>query len=388
MWTHALSTLRCPRCKGALMLRGLRGDDAAIASSSSAAHPPSEAWIEGGAILCSACVRVFPIASGVPILLTYPTALSRKTFNEWPDQFRRELTDAGFSLPSDTPPKGEEFVAASFSTEWSDYDYGATLWTAPLKDRVETFRAECGLRDGDLVGKEFCEIGCGLGILTNEAASGLGATAWGVDLSSAVFRAANQFKNNPHLHFVQASVFRLPFATDTFDFLYSHGVLHHTWSTHEAVKHAASVLKRDGTIYVWLYGHADVRISVVRQIAYAVEEVVRPVIARMPSPLATAVLLPSIPFYQLASAAGQRSGTHATRYTAQQALHAARDRFTPLYAHRHEVDEVAGWLTEMGFEGVQRVSGETAAESWRLAIDRNVAVRATGRHKPVEVGAF
>src|SRR6185295_3402764 len=172
MWTHAMSTLRCPRCKGALMLRALPGDGASP-SSSSATNPrmTSEVWIEGGAILCGACVRVFPIASGVPILLTYATALSRQTFNAWPDQFRRELTDAGFSLPSDTPPKGEEFVAASFSTEWADYDYGATLWTAPLKDRVETFRAECGLRDGDLAGKQFCEIGCGLGILTNEAAS-------------------------------------------------------------------------------------------------------------------------------------------------------------------------------------------------------------------------
>jgi SAM-dependent methyltransferase len=368
----------------------MSGDGAAAPPSTGveSSGKTSEVWIDDGALLCRACVNVFPIASGVPILLTYATALSRRTFEEWPGAFRRELTDGGYHLPADTPPKGEEFVAASFSTEWADYDYGSTLWTAPLHDRIETFRAECGLRDGDLAGKQFCEIGCGLGILTNEAASGLGATAWGVDLSQAVFRAANQFKNNPRLHFVQASVFRLPFAGDTFDFLYSHGVLHHTWSTREAVKHAAAALRRDGTIYVWLYGHADVRISVVRQIAYAVEEVIRPFIARMPSPLATAVLLPSIPLYQLASAAGQRSGTHATRYTAQQALHAARDRFTPLYAHRHEVDEVEGWLTDMGFKAVQRVSGDTAAPSWRLAIDRNVAVRASERARAIELGAL
>ena len=61
---------------------------------------------------------------------------------------------------------------------WADYDYGPTLWTAPTEDRLRTFRGECGLSGGDLRGKRFLEIGCGLGILTDAAASRLGAEAW------------------------------------------------------------------------------------------------------------------------------------------------------------------------------------------------------------------
>ena len=95
----------------------------------------------------------------------------------------------------------------SFSTEWEAYDYGDTLWTASTADRLQAFRGECGLQQGDLAGRRFCEIGCGLGILTNEAASALGAEAWGMDLSTSVFRAAAQFRANPRLHFVQASIF-------------------------------------------------------------------------------------------------------------------------------------------------------------------------------------
>ena len=128
-------------------------------------------------------------------------------------------------------------------------------------------------------------------------------------------------------------------------------------------------------MYVWLYGHDDVNISPARKIAYVVEEAVRPMIAKMSPGLATATLLPTIPAYQLASLLGKRSGTHKTVYSAKEALHAARDRFTPLFAHRHDVPEVSGWLEQAGFGRVSRVGGDEVSDGWALAIDRNVAVR-------------
>ena len=141
-----------------------------------------------------------------------------------------------------------------------------------------------------------------------------------------------------------------PSKPQQFDFVYSHGVLHHTWSTKEAVGRAASLLRTDGTLYVWLYGFDDVRISVARRVAYALESVTRPLIARLPGPVATLVLTPTVPAYVLASYMGLASGTHGGTYSAAQALHAARDRFTPRFAHRHEVEEVVGWYREAGSE--------------------------------------
>ena len=365
MWEHALSVLRCPRCRGSLSLE--RVPD----------RSPAGEWIEDGALLCGPCKCIFPVSAGVPILLTYTTRRAQRAHDSWNSELRDRLRNQDFKLPVDHPPRGEELVGASFSAEWDDYDYGATLWTAPLQDRAQTFRGECSLENGDLAGKTFCELGCGLGILTNEAAAGLGAEAWGVDLSSAVFRAARQFKTNPRLHFVQASVFALPFAPNHFDFVYSHGVLHHTWSTHEAVRRAVKLLRPNGKIYLWLYGHADVHISPMRRLAFGAEQLTRPIIARLPSSIATLVLLPLVPLYQLASIAGQRSGTHATRYTVQQALHAARDRFTPLFAHRHDFEEVQGWLQGEGMQEFHRVAGSEVTPSWSLAMDRNVAIRAS-----------
>ena len=233
-------------------------------------------------------------------------------------------------------------------------------------------------------GKRFCEIGCGLGITTHAAAEVLGAEAWGVDLSEAVFRAARQHMDRENLHFVQASVFALPLRRESFDFLYTHGVLHHTWSTKEAIRSAIAVLAEDSTLYIWLYGMDDVRVTRLRHAAYLVESNVRPVVARLPAILAAAVLWTLVPFYQIASKAGVAKRTHSARCTARQAWHAARDRFTPLFAHRHERAEVLDWLeNEFGFALVERVSGTEVADSWSLAMERNVALRAHRTTPPI-----
>jgi SAM-dependent methyltransferase/uncharacterized protein YbaR (Trm112 family) len=374
MWMHAAALLACPSCKSPLELRIIGADDQAGAAD----HPVAGTapfWIDAGLLTCPACRCFYPVHRGVPILLRYRTANAEAAHAAWPQALREELRAAGIGFPLDEPPQGEKFVAASFSTEWEDYDYGPTLWTASTSDRLQAFRGECGLKEGDLAGKRFCEIGCGLGILTHEAATVLGAEAWGMDLSSSVFRAAAQFRDNPNLHFVQASIFAAPFAPQQFDFVYSHGVLHHTWSTKEAVRHAAELVTQGGGLYVWLYGYDDVRISLPRRLAFALEEKTRPVIARLPPKVATAVLWPLVPMYQVASLLGRLSGTHGATYSAQQAIHAARDRFTPLFAHRHEYDEVAGWYEEIGLQDAHKVEGSEVPASWALAIERNVSIR-------------
>jgi 2-polyprenyl-3-methyl-5-hydroxy-6-metoxy-1,4-benzoquinol methylase len=367
MWERAVEVLACPGCQGPLTMHALQ------------ASPPEpssgERWIETGVFTCDHCKSLYPIHRGVPILLRYVTMMAQVALKGWPEALRTQLTAGGYGFPQDPPPPGEKFVCAAFSTEWEDYDYGPTLWTASTAERLQTFRGECGLAAGDLRGKRFCEVGCGLGILTHDAAATLGADSFGIDLSTSVFRAATQFRDNPHLHFIQASVFAAPFRAQEFDFVYSHGVLHHTFNTQEAVRHAAALVRPGGGLYVWLYGYEDVRVSVPRRLAFALEQSTRPWLARLPPRVATGVLLPLVPVYQAASLLGRLSGSHGTTYSAQQAIHAARDRFTPLYAHRHEYEEVADWYRQIGLRDLHRVDGTEVSASWAPAIARNVSIR-------------
>ena len=153
MWERAAEVLACPGCHGMLGLRALEARTADRVSG--------DRWVETGVFTCERCKCLYPIHRGVPILLRYVTMMAQMAFKAWPQAVRSELAAGGFDFPGDEPPPGEKFVCAAFSTEWEDYDYGPTLWTASTAERLQTFRGECGLAEGDLAGKRFCEVEIG-----------------------------------------------------------------------------------------------------------------------------------------------------------------------------------------------------------------------------------
>ena len=74
----------------------------------------------------------------------------------------------------------------------------------------------------------------------------------GVDLSAAAEGAARNLAGREFVAF-QSDVFALPFAPESFDIIYSIGVLHHTPDCEAAVKMLEKYLKPGGLLVVWLY---------------------------------------------------------------------------------------------------------------------------------------
>jgi SAM-dependent methyltransferase len=85
-----------------------------------------------------------------------------------------------------------------------------------------------------------------------EVATRWGARVVGVDLSAAAEVAAKNLSDRDFVAF-QADVFALPFLPETFDCIYSMGVLHHTPDCEQAVKVLPQYLKPGGILAVWLY---------------------------------------------------------------------------------------------------------------------------------------
>lgn len=103
-------------------------------------------------------------------------------------------------------------------------------------------------------GKSLLEIGCGMGSDLMQFARG-GARCTGVDLtprSIEISRHRFQLYNMPG-DFLITDGEHLPFKDESFDVVYSNGVLHHTPDTEGAVREVHRVLKPGGIAKVMLY---------------------------------------------------------------------------------------------------------------------------------------
>ncbi|MDT7542772.1 MAG: hypothetical protein QOE33_2676 [Acidobacteriota bacterium] len=119
-------------------------------------------------------------------------------------------------------------------------------------------------------GLRVLEIGCGLGTDGAQFARA-GADYTGVDLTEAAVSLARRNFELQDLagEFRTADAENLDFADETFDLVYSHGVLHHTPDTARAIQEVHRVLKPAGRAVVMLY-HRDsynyrVNISLLRR---------------------------------------------------------------------------------------------------------------------------
>jgi ubiquinone/menaquinone biosynthesis C-methylase UbiE len=103
-------------------------------------------------------------------------------------------------------------------------------------------------------GKRLLEVGCGMGTDLLQFARG-GAICTGVDLTprSVEISSLHFGLYDMRADFVLADGERLPFADESFDVVYSNGVLHHTPDTAQAVRELHRVLRPGGIAKVMLY---------------------------------------------------------------------------------------------------------------------------------------
>ena len=106
-------------------------------------------------------------------------------------------------------------------------------------------------------GLNVLEVGCGLGTDGAQFAKA-GANYTGIDLTDAAVELARKRFDLFGLHgkFQAADAENLPFEDNSFDLVYSHGVLHHTPDTRQAIREIHRVLVPGGRAVVMLY-HRD-----------------------------------------------------------------------------------------------------------------------------------
>jgi ubiquinone/menaquinone biosynthesis C-methylase UbiE len=167
---------------------------------------------------------------------------------------------------SGTPPALPSALKSQVRDFWNENPCGAKFTTdvefgsRDFFDRVEAHRYETEWHIRDVAqfdrwhGHDVLEIGCGLGTDAVQFARA-GARYTGVDLTP---RAVEIVRRRFELYGLEgttrvADAENLPFEDDSFDVVYSHGVLHHTPDTQRAFDEIYRVLRPGGRAMVMLY---------------------------------------------------------------------------------------------------------------------------------------
>jgi SAM-dependent methyltransferase len=298
---------------------------------------------ENGHLVCEATGETFPVSNGIPRLVRDI------------DQCQAQTKD-GFSYKWERNP-----------------DWGKT--GNHRRVFLQAYREWFGVNSFDdfaryMKGKVLLNAGCGCG--RNEYFWGdFPSRVVDLDISRAIDVAKKNWGADPRFSFIQGDVLKLPFADQTFDVVWSEGVLHHTPSTADALASCVRVLKPGGIILFYIYRKK----APLREFA---DDHIRKAIADLPPDQAWAALEP---LTQLAKAfsdlkvdvevpadvdlLGFKAGTYNVQrflyynvmkfywndeFTFEENVHLNYDWYYPRYCWRHTVDEVRGWLQQCGLE--------------------------------------
>ncbi len=252
-----------------------------------------------------------------------------------------------------------QHYVGSFGYEWTRHAH-TQLDDARSRESERVFAEKTGLTPEAVKGKLVLDVGVGTGRFADVVAR-WGGTPVGVDLSLAVLSARANLARYPEARVAQADLFNLPFREETFDVVYSIGVLHHTPSTQEAFRTVARFLKPGGVAAIGIYEASPIyeysdryrryttalSHSLLHFLSHAA--IAAPHVVRLAKTLAGSVAEQRV--YEAVL-----SSRHANP---QWRVLDTFDWYSPRYQWLHTEAEVKSWFHELGFEDVRRLPEET-----------------------------
>jgi SAM-dependent methyltransferase len=246
----------------------------------------------------------------------------------------------------------QQHYAGSFGFQWLKHDKTQLDDDGHNRSEID-FTHKTGLTREDLQGKLVLDVGCGMGRYA-EVVSRWGARVVGIDLSAAVEAAAGNLAGYPATIF-QADVFSLPFAEESFDYIYSLGVLHHTPDCARAFKNLPRLVTPGGGIAIWLYSAYNKW--------YRLSDIYRTVTRRMPPKLLHSLCYGTIPLYGVHKVMREiplvgKSISGVIRYLIPMSFDQdprwrvldTFDWYSPWYQSKHTYEEVFRWFENCGME--------------------------------------
>jgi SAM-dependent methyltransferase len=172
--------------------------------------------VDDGCIACARCGTRAPVVGGIPRFVDVPDDATARRTQE------------------------------SFGYEWTHFSDWRDSGPANFHDYFE------GVDLRSLRGCAVLDAGCGMGRHARQIAPFAGRVV-AIDFSRAIDQAARNVSDMPNVDCVQADLLALPLADDSFDFVYSLGVLHHLEETERALKSLVGKVRPGGRLQIYLY---------------------------------------------------------------------------------------------------------------------------------------
>jgi carbamoyltransferase len=198
----------------------------------------------GASLVSTGCGRRFPVTDGIPQLF-------------WPHDSADD--------PRDVTERVKAFYEETPFPSYDDHDSVRSLVEKARKGRYAT-----ALDAAIPYNTTVLEVGCGTGQLTNFLGISCRSVI-GADLCLNSLRLGDAFRREHELdrvQFLQANLFRLPFASRQFDVVLCNGVLHHTSDPFGGFKRLVPLVRRGGHIVVGLYNRYGRATTTLRRIVF------------------------------------------------------------------------------------------------------------------------
>lgn len=312
---------------------------------------------KNGTLTCKQCRTWYPVMDFIPVMLAFTTPVHGK----FAARFAQQMTGlTAYTTPKGTAMPGERSVQATFSEEWDLIQENELSFIFTADELVELNR-QVWLRPLQSTRDEFkivLNVGVGIGQETVALQKAIGnAEIVGFDLNFALLRRGHLCLEIPNFHLVIGSLFQLPFRQQSFDVVYSQGVLHHTYSTKAAFEAIAKFVRPAGFLFIWVYALDSHLLprgfkSFILSSKLNVEKVLRPLVSRSPKSVREMVFWVLTTVFHPMIVQVTR---HQTKWNRDNTSHGLRDWLSPRFAHRHSYNEVLEWFEDAGYEiaGVQ-----------------------------------
>lgn len=364
-----LDFLRCPQCKDQFELdvfkttedtnesellvdndicpSDCRNPDARLTKSAEAAAHSKKCYeteiVEG--LLTCRCGSAFPVVRGVPRCV--PDA-----FEQHPG-FTQEHYDKIKEHVGKNVREREHFARmfketqGMFGKQWEIWGKTERIYGFTEEQAREWFLTHTTSKTIDesyFKNKIVLEVGCGHGKYV-KILNDLGSENIGLDLGPSVDLVYEITKDRPTAHVVQGNAMTPPLKDESFDYVWSHGVLHHTPSTKDAVAACAKLpKKKTGWFYVWVYHKGGF-------IWEYGNRLLRSITTRLPEKAVIALSYALAPLLYIIPA--YNKDVNLSNVSWSECALSINDWLAPKYQWHHSAEEVISWYEEFGYKDME-----------------------------------